>query len=207
MQLPFTRAEFFDVFARYNVDVWPLQWVLVATGMAAAGVLFTKSAHKERVCLALLSLLWAWMGAAYHLRYFATINPAAIIFGLLTIVESGLLAWAAAKSELRFEWRGASRWVGLALITYGVAVYPLLNVALGHEFPAVPTFGLPCPTTIYTLGLLWWLRGAHVRILLVVPLLWSAVGGSAAFLLNIPQDLGLVAAAAASLALLRLTDR
>lgn len=207
MQLPFTREEFFDVFARYNVDVWPLQWGLVAAGLAAAGVLFTKIAHKERVCLALLALLWAWMGAVYHLQYFAAINPAAVGFGVLTIAEGGLLAWTALKSELRFAWTGLSRWVGLALAAYGIAVYPLLNVVLGHEFPAVPTFGLPCPTTIFTLGLLWWLRGGHVRILLVIPLLWSAVGGSAAFALGVPQDLGLLVAGVVSTILVKRRDR
>jgi hypothetical protein len=49
-------------------------------------------------------------------------------------------------------------------------------------------FGItPCPVTIFTLGLLllarpmyWWL--------LVIPVLWSLVGGSAAFLLRVPQD-------------------
>jgi hypothetical protein len=203
VQLPFTREEFFEVFARYNVDVWPLQWGLVAAGLIAAGVLFRRSAHKERVCLALLSLLWAWMGAVYHLQYFASINPAAVGFGVLTLAEGGLLAWAAAKSELRFAWRGVGRWVGLALVAYGLAVYPLLNVALGHEFPAVPTFGLPSPTTIFTLGLLWWLRGGHVRILVVIPLLWCAVGGSAAFALGVPQALGLLIAGVVSLVLLK----
>ena len=202
MRLPFTREEFLEVFARYNVDVWPLQWGLVAAGLIAAGVLFTRSAHKERLCLALLSLMWFWMGAVYHLRYFATINPAAVGFGVLTLAEGGLLAWAAAKSELRIAWRGASRWVGLTLVAYGIAVYPLLNVALGHTYPAVPTFGLPCPTTIFTLGLLWWLRGGQIRILVVIPLLWSAVGGSAAFALGIPQDFGLLIAGIVSLVLL-----
>ncbi len=206
MRLPFTREEFFEVFARYNVDVWPLQWGLVAAGLIAAGLLFRRSAHKERVCLALLSLLWAWMGAVYHLQYFATINPAATVFGLLTLVQGGLLVWAAVTSELRFVWKGLSRWVGLALVAYGLAVYPVLNVALGHEFPAVPTFGLPCPTTIFTLGLLWWLRGGHVRILVVIPLLWSVVGGSAAFALGVPQDLGLLVAGVVSTGLLKRRD-
>jgi hypothetical protein len=86
-------------------------------------------------------------------------------------------------------------------------VYPLLSVALGHGFPTVPTFGLPCPTTIFTLGLLWWLRGGHVRILLVIPLLWSAVGGSAAFALGVPQDLGLLVAGVVSTILLKRRDR
>ena len=78
-----------------------------------------------------------------------------------------------------------------------------MNAALGHEYPAVATFGLPCPTTIFTLGLLWWVRGGNVRILVVIPLLWSAGGGSAGFALAVPQDLGLLIAGVVSLILLK----
>lgn len=41
----------------------------------------------------------------------------------------------------------------------------------------------------------------RVRTLLVI--LWSAVGGSAAFVLGVPQDLGLLVAGALSIVLLR----
>src|SRR6185503_2078579 len=32
MSLPFSREQFFDVFAQYNVSVWPLQPVIVVLG-------------------------------------------------------------------------------------------------------------------------------------------------------------------------------
>lgn len=60
--------------------------------------------------------------------------------------------------------------------------------------PAMPTFGLPCPTTIYTLGLLLWAERPMPRWLLTVPLAWSVLGASAARQLGVWEDLGLVAA-------------
>ena len=208
MALPFTKDQFFEVFARYNTQVWPAQWLLLAVGLAAVGVLFTKASSGERVASAAIGLLWIWMGAIYHLGYFTAINPAAPVFGFLSIAEGLLFAWSAAADNLRLSWMGPSKWVGGALATYSLAIYPLLNVVLGHEFPAVPTFGLPCPTTILTLGLLWWLRGQFTRVLAVIPILWSGIGGSAAFSLGVPQDMGLLVAGLASLGLLgRQTSR
>ena len=68
-----------------------------------------------------------------------------------------------------------------------------------------PLFGVaPCPTTIFTLGLLL-LSNASWR-LFVIPLVWSAIGGSAAVLLAVPQDYGLILAGAIA-ATLRSSER
>src|SRR5690606_31807492 len=56
------------------------------------------------------------------------------------------------------------------------------------------TFGLPCPTTLFTVGLLAFLARPYPAYVLAVPLLWSAVGTSAAFGLGMYEDLGLIAA-------------
>jgi hypothetical protein len=63
--------------------------------------------------------------------------------------------------------------------------------------------GTPCPTTLLTLGLLFWARPPLPRLLLAVPLLWSAVGTTAAFALGVPQDLALLVAGLAAQVLLR----
>jgi len=61
----------------------------------------------------------------------------------------------------------------------------------------VPAFGVaPCPTTIFTIGILLTGSWRVVRWLLILPGLWAAVGGSAAILLGVPQDFGLLASLA-----------
>jgi hypothetical protein len=64
----------------------------------------------------------------------------------------------------------------------------------------MPTFGLPCPTTIFTLGILLFATAPLPRSVFAVPLLWAAVGSTAAFRFGIPQDLGLLVAGLISLA-------
>jgi hypothetical protein len=63
--------------------------------------------------------------------------------------------------------------------------------------------GVPCATTIFTLGLLAWAQPGRSRYLLVLPILWAAIGGTAAFTLGVTQDLGLLAAGLLALLLLR----
>ena len=50
--------------------------------------------------------------------------------------------------------------------------------------------GLPCPTTIFTAGVLM-LATPGSWGLSTVPVLWSAIGGSAAFLLGLRADVAL----------------
>jgi hypothetical protein len=88
-----------------------------------------------------------------------------------------------------------------ALIVYALAVYPALGEAFGAGYPAAPTFGLPCPTTIFTIGVLL-LAKTDVRAILVVPILWAAVGSVAAFTLGVYQDLGLLVAGVVALPVL-----
>lgn len=53
----------------------------------------------------------------------------------------------------------------------------------------MPMFGItPCPVTIFTFGLFLLTTQPIPRRLLVIPVIWSVIGGSAAFLLAIPQD-------------------
>jgi hypothetical protein len=83
--------------------------------------------------------------------------------------------------------------VGWALIAYSALIYPLIGVA-GHGYPAMPMFGItPCPVTLFSLGMLLLAQRPVPRRLLPIPLVWALVGGSAAFLLAVPQDWLLIA--------------
>jgi hypothetical protein len=76
------------------------------------------------------------------------------------------------------------RLVGAGIVGYALVVYPLLNVLLGHRYPAMPTFGAPCPTTIATFGLLTWATPRPPWFVWPIPILWALVGTSAAFTLG-----------------------
>ena len=72
----------------------------------------------------------------------------------------------------------------------------------GELYPAMPLFGVtPCPLLIFTVGLRVWASCARWW-LWIVPLLWSAIGGSAAILLSVPQDWALPVSAIAAMLVL-----
>ena len=200
MPLPFTTDQFLAVFADYNGAVWPAQIFLYALALVLAAFGYVGWPSASRLIAMGLALLWAWMGGAYHLWFFRRINPAAAIFGAAFLWQAVLFVVWGLNHRLGAVGRvkGSRAWVGGALLVYALTVYPLLAWSLGHRYPSSPTFGLPCPTTIATLGLLVWVSPPPPWWLLVVPFLWVLIGSSAAFALGMQEDLGLLVAGVAA---------
>ncbi|KAB2912621.1 MAG: hypothetical protein F9K29_18370 [Hyphomicrobiaceae bacterium] len=201
----FTTDQFFEVFARYNHAIWPAQIAAYVLAAIALLAVFMGRPWRGRVVAAVLALFWLWNGVAYHLAFFAAINPAAYAFAAMFILQ-GLLFLVYGIIGDRFAlaqgigWKGI---VGLVLIVYAMIVYGLLGHISGHAWPRAPVFGVaPCPTTIFTFGLLLLTTRTTPLWLLVVPLAWAAIGSTAAVLLAVREDLGLLVAALAALALL-----
>jgi len=205
--MPFTQAQFFAVFVTYNNAIWPAQWLAYALGIVLTVVAWRGREGAARTVATALGILWAWTGVAYHWLHFASINPAAYIFGAAFVLQAALLLVVALRP---FAWRrarGVRRAAGLAAILYALLVYPLLGLVLGHGWPAMPAFGVaPCPLTLFTLGLLLLAANAPLW-LFAIPLLWSVIGGLAAWLLGVPEDLGLWVVGALTAALLLLSRR
>jgi hypothetical protein len=197
--VPFTAEQFFDVFQRYNSAIWPAQIVLCAWAGAILWHLWRPRRRSNSFIAASLALLWTWMGAVYHLGFSRSVNPAATAFAILSFAGAAVFVWqGVVRSTLRFDWRGDGRsWTAATVLAYALLVYPAIGLALGHEYWRSPTFGAPCPTTIFTFGVLLLVRPLPLPSL-IVPTLWAAVGSQAALSLGVPQDLGLPAAAALS---------
>jgi hypothetical protein len=195
--MPFTLEQFLDVFGRYNLEIWPLQLLAYGLGVVALVGAVRGCSRSSRVISAILAGFWLWTGSVYHGLFFSAINPAALVFGLLFALEAILLFIEGVfRTRLAFRIRWDSYGlVGGLFIVYALIVYPLLGLALGQSFPRMPVFGVtPCPVTIFTFGLLLWTERPVPRRLLVIPLLWSLLGVSAAVTLGIGEDLGLVVA-------------
>jgi hypothetical protein len=197
VRLPFTVEEFLAVFGQYNEAVWPAQWVLVGSAIAAVIFALRGRAADRRQVNAILALLWLWVATAYHLAFFRNLTATAIPFAVAFTAQAVLFGWFAWRpGRLEYVPRTSlRRALGGGLIAYALVGYPAVGYALGHRFPDAPTFGVPCPTTIFTIGLLIWGGTTVPARLVVIPVLWAIVGISATVNLGMTEDIGLPIAA------------
>lgn len=205
MKLPFTKAQFLGVFAAYNEAIWPAQIVFYALGIAFVILTLARRPPGGRPASLFLAAMWAWMGIGYHLLFFRAINPPALLFAVLFLLQAAAFtAHALARGGLPPRFTPGVRGIaGLALIGYSLVVYPLIGVLLGHGYPACPLFGVaPCPSAIFTFGLLLWSERKVPLYLIVLPFLWALIGSSAAVTLGIGEDIGLLVAGLGGTALL-----
>lgn len=207
--IPFTMEHFLEVFARYNVAVWPAQGVLYAIALCAIGLALQRTRNFSRNINCLLSVLWLWSGIVYHLIHFSRINPAAYLFGMLFIFQSFLFIYAGVlKGKISFSFSLTLHGIiGGLFFIYALVIYPVLSYRLGHRYPMTPTFGVPCPTIIFTFGMFLWTRRNVPLYLMVIPLLWSLIGLSAALSIGMKEDFGLVVAGVSSFFLIVLRNR
>lgn len=208
--LPFGQDAFFALFEQYNYAIWPAQIVAYGLALAALALAARPVVGAGRMIGAILALAWAWNGVVYHVLFFATINFWADLFGAFFVVEALLLLWiGVVRGRLDFRvGRDVYSWIGVALAIFALAIYPLIGWGLGHAWPRAPMFGVaPCPMTIFTMGLLLLAAGRAPLYLAIIPVLWSLVGGTAAWFLGVTEDLALPVAGLGGLALVFIKNR
>lgn len=196
-KLPFTTDQFLEVFEVYNIAMWPVQLIAYLIGAFIIYLTFKKERRSDLYLNGFLSLFWLWTGIAYHIMFFAEINPLAYIFGVLFILQGvAFLLIEITDVKLRYEFKKDIYSItGMVFILYSIIIYPLIGYSFGHVYPQSPMFGVaPCPTTIFTFGVLLQAKEKVPFWLLVIPGLWSLIGFSAAFQLGIYEDIGLIVA-------------
>lgn len=195
--MPFNTDQFLGVFASYNETVFPMQIVLLVAALVAMRLATNGDGLSSKTVACVLAFFWLWIGFVYHFLFFSQINGAAFAFGALSIVQGGIFLYSGVfRNDLTFrdQTRGR-RMIGTALIVYSLLIYPIAGMSSGHAYPYSPTFGLPCPTTIFTFGLLLRSGRAVPLYVLPIPFLWAILGTSSAYLMGVWEDLGLVVAA------------
>lgn len=209
-ELPFTVDQFLQVFSDYNQAIWPVQLFAYLLGVIALLLILKQREMTDTWVNLILGSFWLWMGGIYHITFFSAINAAAYLFGSLFLLQGvGFLILSGSNIKLTYSFRSdVYGLIGTIFIIYGMLIYPLLGYTMGHIYPQSPVFGVaPCPTTIFTFGLLLHTRGKVPIWLLIIPGLWSFIGFSAAFQLTIYEDMGLVFSGIAGLTMLVYRNR
>jgi hypothetical protein len=204
MNVPFTIEQFLQVFKNYNLAIWPMQFVFYVFGFVMIYLAVQKSKKPDIIINVILAFLWFWMGFIYHFDFFTSINKAAWVFGFLNIMQGFIFLYSGAfKSRITFTYHSDIYGItGLLILVYALVVYPMIGYFSGHAYPYSPTFGLPCPTTIFTLGMFLLVDRRVSLWILAIPFLWSIVGTSAALNFGIKEDAGLLISGITAFALI-----
>lgn len=204
MKLPFTIDGFLNVFKYYNESVWPIQVIFFILALISVILIAKRNSNSSRIATGTLALFWIWMGLVYHILFFSPINKAAYLFGVVFLIQGLIfLYFGVIKQRIQFEFNlNLSGIAALIFIGYSLILYPLIGYVLGHVYPRSPTFGVPCPTTIFTFGILLFSIHRIPWYIIIIPLVWSVVGFFAALNLLIKEDYGLAIAGIVSTAVL-----
>jgi Family of unknown function (DUF6064) len=164
---------------------------------------YRRVAH--RLAGAALAAAWGWTGTVFHLKYFATVNFLAPVYGALFLVQALLLAWTAAIRG-RIAPRAQSDpfgWAGLGLMVYAIIGYPLIAEVASDGLQSARVVGLaPDPTAVFTLGVLLLAEGRTPLHLTVMPVLWRLFAGVTAWELGVAEDMALPLIGLGTLALI-----
>jgi hypothetical protein len=209
MKTAFIVEQFFGIFKKYNEAIFPMQILLYLLSIIALYLLINPAAKTSRIIAGILAFLWLWMGVVYHLAFFTRINNAAYLFGAVFILQGILLLFfAVLHDKISFRLQpGVYGITGIIFILFALIIYPVLGYFLGHVYPGSPTFGLPCPTTIFTFGLLLLSEKKLPFTILIIPFTWSVIGFTAALKFGVKEDIALLFSGLVTLAMTVIRNR
>lgn len=186
--LMFSSETYHRLFARYNLEVWPWQLVLLALGAALVGLLRPGSGRSNRIATALLAPCWLLVAWLFHWERFREIHLAAGWFAAASVLQA-LLLLGASMPRRRGLWQAAvipPDIMGVGFVLFGVLLQPLIGPVLGRPWEATQWFGLaPDPTATVTLGVLLATRSR--RVLWLIPVLYCVVSGATLWAMESPD--------------------
>jgi hypothetical protein len=204
-----TLDQFLQMIADYNNAFWPLQFATYALGIVALLFAIWKSKYSSKVVTGILAFFWLWVGIIFNWLYFSKLFPLAISFAVLFAIQGILLvAVGIFREDLSFRVKpDLYGIIGGILILYGMVGYPLIEYLLGRGYPSLLSFGMvPCPTTVFTLGLLLWTDKKPPKYILIIPFLYTLSGPLPVYL-GIVEDVGMIVLGIAATILLLYRDR
>jgi hypothetical protein len=178
--LLFSPRTYYRMFELYHGAIWPIH--IVVLGSAVSIVLLARRDDKwaQPVIAGVLAGWWLWVGIAFHLNRYVTINWSAKYFAVLFLIQGVLLVWyGIVRPRFRIEFPRSGRHRvagGLLVIT---VLYPVFGRLAGREWSQVEVLGLtPDPTAIGTLALLALSVTRVPRPLLIFPVVWCLIGAA-----------------------------
>jgi hypothetical protein len=207
MNSSLTADQILSVFEAYNLEVWPMQAVAYLLGIVALFFAVKRTQGSSRIVSAILSFLWLWTGLVFCVFYFGPVFTGGYVMGILVIIQGVVLFADAMRPRVTFHCEANLYSVmGILFVAYAMIGYPLVGHFVGHDYPRTLPFGLvPCPTTVFTFGLLVLADVKVPKRLIVIPTLFT-IGAVAPISLGILEDVGLLVAGVLGTAMILYRD-
>ncbi len=179
--LLFSDRVYIRLFELHNAALWPAQIGTLLLGCAILYALLRPGQSGARFVPLALGVLWIGIAWTFFWQRYATINWAAPYIAPLFMLQGVAFIALAAGPGLALP-GSAKRPLGylaaVSLLLLCLFAYPVLAPALGRPMATAEVFGIaPDPTAAATLAVLAACRGRERWLLMIVPLLWSALTG------------------------------
>jgi len=193
--LSFSLEEFLFVLESYNLFIWPLQIIAYVLIVLVIFFSLTPTQYSAKIVSAILSFFWLFTGIVFCFIYWAPNHIFGYIFGIFCVLQGLLFLYNLRRSDITI---GSSdktyKLIGILFVLYAIIGYQIFGHYLGHVYPKFFAAGLvPCPTTIFTLGIFFIINKSIPIKYFVIPLMVS-LGGFLAAYNGIYEDIGLIIA-------------
>jgi hypothetical protein len=175
--LLFSPRTYYRMFELYHGAIWPVHIMVLASALSIVVMARRVESWAQRAIAGVIAAWWVWVGIAFHLGRYATINWSAKYFAALFVTQAVLLVWyGVVRAGLRIEYpRSSTHRVAVGLLML-VALYGVFGRLAGRQWNQVELLGLtPDPTAIGTLALLALSTTRVPRALLIIPMVWCVI--------------------------------
>jgi hypothetical protein len=142
--------------------------------------------------------------------YFKDFMPIPFVFAILFIIQALIfILEGTIRNRISFQFNADLYGLtGALLLFYALFGYQALEYLLGRGYPEILSFGMfPCPTVIFSLGILLWTGKKFPPYILIFPIINALSGFIPAFMIGIIEDIGLIISGLLTLFLLSRRDK
>ena len=132
-----TGEQLLEVFAAYNPQIWPMQFVAYLLGLAAVYLALRKTLLSERGIPAILAFFWLWVALLFWLPSVLQGFTPGYFFVAIFLIQGLLFLNFAIRPRLHFRYQaGLQTWIGLGMVYIRHGWLPRGWFAGGTQLPA-----------------------------------------------------------------------
>lgn len=161
--------KFWDVIGNYNRQTWMIQLILLIILVFAIFLSYTQ--RIKWAAKFVLGIVNLWIGIVFFAKYGT--EPIQTYFALPLYVFCGGLFLYESWHNRDDSIRKPSKFQIVLLILY--CIYPVISILLGHSFPKMVTYIMPCPIVSLSIVIYAGYKQKN-KVLLTILTIWGLTG-------------------------------